>query len=138
MDTSEHPITDLVHHLLDAVQAVVSSDDAPAGSLRPAEFYYELDQVVSDYLDQNQLSAEQFESIQQQVINSIAHQFASDTQPDHPGTPVLDQHGNADLADVLAFLDQHTPADSQVYDYIHHDVVGHDLPADLGLSDPFA
>lgn len=123
--TGEHPIGDLVHQLLDAVQAVVadatdSSAPSPAGSLRPgpAEFCYELDSVISHYLDHNELSPSQYDHIQQQVVNTLAHHLSEDSS--HPdGTLSLDHHGNADMADVFSLLDHHFSAD------LHHG--GHDL-----------
>jgi hypothetical protein len=122
---SDHPIADLVHQLLDAVQAVVaeardSSSTASAGSLRPgpAEFCYELDSVISHYLDHNELSPSQYDHIQQQVVNTLAHHLSEDSS--HPdGLLSLDHHGNADMADVFSLLDHHVSAD------LHYG--GHDL-----------
>ena len=107
MDLSpEHPIADLVGSFLEAAQAVVASEDPAWLELRPAELTYELDQVVSDYLDVHQLSAEHYEAIQQGVLNSIAQHLEQEgVEADNPS--LFDSEGNAGLTDVLTLLDQH-------------------------------
>ena len=102
----DHPISDLVGAFLDAAQAVVSTFDPAQSDVRPAELSYELDQVVSNYLDEYQLSPEHFESIQQDVVNSIAHQITQDS-PVQDNTVQFDEDGNAGLHDVIALLDHH-------------------------------
>ena len=59
MDTS-HPISDLVDAFLEAAQVVVASSDPEVSEARPAGLTYELDQVVSNYLDAHQLSSEHY------------------------------------------------------------------------------
>jgi len=109
MDTS-HPISDLVDAFLEAAQAVVASVDPQNSHARPAELTYELDQVVSNYLDTHQLSPDHYDSIQQDVVNTIAHQF-TDEASDQSGGLQLDQHGNACLSDVISLLDHHYSLD---------------------------
>ena len=109
MDTS-HPISDLVDVFLEAAQAVVASVDPQNSHARPAELTYELDQVVSNYLDTHQLSPDHYDSIQQDVVNTIAHQF-TDEASDQSGGLQLDQHGNAGLSDVISLLDHHYSLD---------------------------
>ena len=117
MDTSspsflDHPISDLVGAFLEAAQAVVASSDPAVSDARPAELTYELDQVVSNYLDVHQLSPEHYEVIQQNVVNSIA-QHLSDDASEHGSAVQLDEQGNAGLTDVISLLDQHYSLDSQ-------------------------
>ena len=102
----DHPISDLVGAFLDAAQAVVSTFDPAQSDVRPAELSYELDQVVSNYLDDHQLSPEHFEAIQQDVVNSIAHQITQDSPVQSNSVP-FDEDGNAGLHDVIALLDHH-------------------------------
>lgn len=107
MDDSEtHPISDLVGAFLDAVQSVVATLDPADSDVRPAELSYELDQVVSSYLDEHQLSPEHFDAIQQDIVNSIAHQITQGSS-DQGNTVWFDEDGNAGLHDVISLLDQH-------------------------------
>ena len=107
MDLStDHPIADLVGSFLEAAQAVVASEDPAWLEVRPAELTYELDQVVSHYLDAHQLSAEHHEAIQQDVVNSIAQHLVQEGV-EAEGTSLFDPEGNAGLSDVLTLLDQH-------------------------------
>ena len=106
----DHPISDLVGAFLEAAQAVVAIADPSLGDARPAELTYELDQVVSHYLDAHQLSSEHYESIQQDVVNSIAQHF-NDDGPEYGLTIHVDDQGNAGLADVISLLDHHYSQD---------------------------
>ena len=105
MDLS-HPISDLVESFLDAAQVVVSSVEPDIIHARPAELTYELDQVVSNYLEDHQLSPDHYDAIHQAVINTIAHQF-SDGLIDEHSSSQHDQAGNSALIDVLSLLDCH-------------------------------
>jgi hypothetical protein len=138
----DHPIGDLVHQLLGAVQAAAADVDpgasaSSAGSLPPAEICYELDSVISQYLEHNELSPSQYEHIQQQVVNSLAHHLSGDGL--HDGFSGLDgSHGEASSADGLLSLDHHGNADmadvlSLLHDYVSADV--HAGGAHLGLGD---
>ena len=111
LSSFDHPISDLVGAFLDAAQAVVSSSDPALSEVRPAELSYELDQVVSNYLDQHQLSPSHFEAIQQDVVNSIAHQITQESS-DNANTVQFDDDGNAGLHDVIALLDHHYAYDA--------------------------
>lgn len=106
----DHPISDLVGAFLEAAQAVVAIADPSLGDARPAELTYELDQVVSHYLDAHQLSSEHYEAIQQDVVNSIAQHF-NDDGPEYGLTIHVDDQGNAGLADVISLLDHHYSQD---------------------------
>ena len=112
----DHPISDLVGEFLDAAHTVVSTSDPALSDARPAELSYELDQVVSNYLDQHQLSSVHFEAIQQDVVNSIAHQMTQDPLGDVYSVH-FDADGNAGLHDVIALLDHH-----YAYDLSHDHV----------------
>lgn len=111
LSSFNHPISDLVGAFLDAAQALVFTFDPNQSDVRPAELSYELDQVVSNYLDEHQLSPENFDAIQQDVINSIAHQITQDL-PTQDNTVQFDEDGNAGLQDVIALLDHHYAYDS--------------------------
>ena len=114
MDTS-HPISDLVDAFLEAAQAVVASSDPEVSEARPAELTYELDQVVSNYLDAHQLSTEHYDAIHQDVVNTIAHHLGDDAS-DHAPAISLDEHGNAGLSDVITLIDHHY---SDSFDLMH-------------------
>jgi hypothetical protein len=109
----EHPISDLVGAFLEAAQTVVASGEAVAEQHRPAELTYELDQVVSNYLDAHQLSTEHYDVIQQDVLNTIARQLAEESSraTDTSHTQLFDHQGNAGLADLLTLLDHHVVGD---------------------------
>ena len=113
--SSDHPISDLVEAFLEAAQAVVGSTDPAISDARPAELSYELDQVVSAYLDDHQLPADLFEAIQQDVLNRIADQVAQD-DADSGTDLAVDESGNTALSDVLAYLDQHFDSDPPALD----------------------
>jgi hypothetical protein len=122
----EHPIGDLVDALLEAVQSVVLATEENSSQARPAEFIYELDQVVSNYLDDHQISAEQFDSIQQDVVNSLAHQLVDDSIDDG-SAHVFDDQGNASLTDVALLLDE-------TYSFDHHSIASTDHGFDPGFA----
>lgn len=107
MDTSDsHPISDLVGSFLDAAQSLLASPSGLVRDTLPAELTYELDQVVSHYLDVNELSPDCYHAIQQDVVNSLANDLLAEA--DHEsGLIAFDDHGNAGLTDVISFLDQH-------------------------------
>jgi hypothetical protein len=109
-DGHHHPISDLVQSFLEAAQALVDSSDPVISDSRPAELSYELDQVVSTYLEDHQLSPALFESIQQDVLNTIADQFSDAVDGGLADLPWL-EGGDAALNDVLAYLDQHLESD---------------------------
>jgi hypothetical protein len=109
-ETNDHPISDLVQSFLEAAQALVGSSDPAVSEARPAELSYELDQVVSTYLEDHQLSPALFESIQQDVLNTLADQFSDQGEEGLADLP-WDNGGDAGLNEVLAYLDQHLDGD---------------------------
>lgn len=126
---SAHPISELVDALLASVQLVAASDEV-AAPMRPAEFVYEIDQLVSTYLADNHLSSEQYDLIQQDVINSLAHQLVDDSD-DPAGTGVFDEFGNAGLTEVASLLDDYCGTD-------HHDDIAGLAGSSLIVDDGFA
>ena len=107
---TEHPISELVDALLASVHMVAASDDVEA-PMRPAEFVYEIDQLVSNYLSTNQLSSEQYDLIQQDVINTLAHQLVDDDSGSGSTEFVFDEFGNAGLSEVASLLDDYCSSD---------------------------
>ena len=97
----------LVDTFLEVAQALANSEEAVAPELRPAELSYELDQVVSHFLDDHQLSAEHHEALQQEVLNSIAQHLVDEGARTDDGSALFDPDGNAGLVDVLSLLDEH-------------------------------
>lgn len=88
-------------------EAVRSSPDLAAQEARPAELIYELDQVVSSYLDEQQLSSDAYQLIQQDVLNTIAHDLAEQYEDLAHLDVSFDAAGHADPAAVMAAMDHH-------------------------------
>jgi hypothetical protein len=86
--------------------AVRASPDLQDQEDRSAELVYELDQVVTTYLDEQGLSVDAYQLIQQDVLNSIAHDLIN--QPDALDAFYVsfDADGNADPSAVVAAIDQ--------------------------------
>lgn len=132
---SYHPISDLVDAFLEAAQAVAASSDQEISDARPAELTYELDQVVSNYLDAHELSTEHYDAIHQDVVNTIAHHFGDDSSG-HASSLTLDEQGNAELTEVITLINQHfsdpgelrhdplADANAFVVDPSHHGPIG--------------
>ena len=100
-------IAGLIKTFFDAVR---SSPDLAAQEARPAELVYELDQVVSSYLEEQQLSSDAYQLIQQDVLNNIAHDLADQHQDLADLGVSFDAAGNADPAAVMAAMDHHFDA----------------------------
>ena len=96
------PIGGLVSTYLETMQS--SGDLDGDGNVSVAELAYGLDEAVTSFLEMNSLSADEYESIQQEVFNQLAHQL-TDLDPDNPVEIALDEVGDADAASVLAALD---------------------------------
>ena len=102
---------DVIAGLIDTFfDAVRSSPDLAAQEARPAELVYELDQVLSSYLDEQQLSSDAYHLIQQDVLNNIAHDLAEQHQGLADLDVSFDADGNADHAAVMAAMDHHFEA----------------------------
>ena len=100
LDAAGDALAGLIESFFEAVR---SSPDLADQEARPAELVYELDQVVSTYLDDQHLSAADHHLIQQDVLNTIAHDLADlDVS--------FDADGNADPAAVMAAMDHHFEA----------------------------
>jgi K+-sensing histidine kinase KdpD len=91
-------------------EAVRSSPDLAAQEARPAELIYELDQVVSSYLDEQQLSSDAYQLIQQDVLNNIAHDLAEQYEDLAHLDVSFDAAAHADPAAVMAAMDHHFEA----------------------------
>ena len=102
MDDDPYPIGDLVSTYLESMQT--SGDLDGDGNVSVEELAYGLDEAVTSFLEANSLSADEYESIQQEVFNQLAHQL-TDLDPDNPVEIALDEVGDADAASVLAALD---------------------------------
>ena len=100
-------IAGLIKTFFDAVR---SSPDLAAQEARPAELVYELDQVLSSYLEEQQLSSDAYQLIQQDVLNNIAHELAEQHQALADLDVSFDADGNADHAAVMAAMDHHFEA----------------------------
>ena len=104
------PITTTVTGLVDQFLEMASSPDVepPGSDSRQAGLMYELDTLVSDYLDQNQLSSDEFHHLEQQVLNTIAEDLinGSEVQNENGSLDLTqDELGNFDAESVFTALD---------------------------------
>ena len=99
----ESSITDVVSQFLDMARG--AEIDSPGTSTRQAGLMHELDSLVSDFLDQNQISSEEYNSLEQQILNSVAEELILDS--DHHDSLDLraDDQGNYDAESVMAAID---------------------------------
>ena len=108
--TTMQPLTATITELVDQFLEMASSPDVePRGSdSRQAGLMYELDTLVSDYLDQNQLSTDEFNHLEQQVLNTIAEDLINDSEELNENDSLdlaQDELGNFDAESVLTALD---------------------------------
>ena len=100
------PITELVDQFLEMAS---SPDVEPPGSdSRQAGLMYELDTLVSDYLDQNQLSTDEFHHLEQQVLITIAEDLINGSEALNENDSLdltQDELGNFDAESVFTALD---------------------------------
>ena len=97
------PITELVTQFLDMARN--SEIEPPGSGARQAGLMYELDTLVSDFLDQNQMSGDEFHNLEQQVLNSIAEDLISDSNENDSLALDHDELGNFDAESVFTALD---------------------------------
>jgi len=109
-DSSPYPVNDLISSFIEAVKGLASSADLSQAHSTSAEMNYELDQVISNYLDLHGISPSSYDSIQQDVVNTIASSLSSHHQEHGPACQ-FDEHGNANLSDVITLLDHHYMSD---------------------------
>ena len=104
------PITATITELVDQFLEMASNPDVePLGSdSRQAGLMYELDTLVSDYLDQNQLSTDEFHHLEQQVLNTIAEDLISESEALNENDSLdlpQDELGNFNAESVFTALD---------------------------------
>ena len=104
------PITTTVTELVDQFLEMASSPDVepPGSDSRQAGLMYELDTLVSDYLDQNQLSSDEFHHLEQQVLNTIAEDLINESETLNENDSLdltQDELGNFDAESVFTALD---------------------------------
>ena len=97
------PITELVSQFLDMARN--SEIEPPGSGARQAGLMYELDTLVSDFLDQNQMSGDEFHNLEQQVLNSIAEDLISGSNENDSLALDHDELGNFDADSVFTALD---------------------------------
>ena len=104
LDVVGEGIANLIEAFFTAVRA---SPDLQDQEGRSAELVYELDQVVSTYLDEQGLSADAYQLIQQDVLNTIAHDLINQQDALDDCDVSFDADGNADPSAVVAAIDHH-------------------------------
>lgn len=94
-------IPDLVNQFIETVQInnLVSSDI----SSRQGNLMYELDGLISKYLDHNELSSDEFINLEQKVLNAIAEDLIESY--DVKLTHDCDSNGNFNPESVINALD---------------------------------
>ena len=110
MTESNHfmdPITTTVTELVDRFLEMARSPnvEAPGSDARQAVLMYELDSMVSDFLDQHQLSSDEFMLLEQQVLKSIAEELTLEEADSGDLQLNPDDEGNFSADSVLAALD---------------------------------
>ena len=106
MDSSSlsESISDLVNQFLDLSRSPEMETSDSVGS--HLGLMYELDSLVSNFLDQNQLSADQFNAIEQQVLNSLAEDVILEADVESGSFELaMNDQGNYDADAVLTALD---------------------------------
>ena len=104
------PLTATITELVDQFLEMASSPDIepPGSDSRQAGLMYELDTLVSDYLDQNQLSTDEFHHLEQQVLNTIAEDLINESEALNENDSLdltQDKLGNFDAESVFTALD---------------------------------
>ena len=102
-DSNMASIPELVTQFLDTAKE--SGANALDSATRQADLMYELDTLVSDFLDQNQMSGDEFHNLEQQVLNSIAEDLISDNSENDSLALDHDELGNFDAESVFTALD---------------------------------
>ena len=102
-DSNMASIPELVTQFLDTAKE--SGANALDSATRQADLMYELDTLVSDFLDQNQMSGDEFHNLEQQVLNSIAEDLISDSNENDSLALDHDELGNFDAESVFTALD---------------------------------
>ena len=95
-------VEDLVSSYLESMHSAGDLDGSE--DLSQSEFASDLDLAVSDYIDANALSADEYGAIEQEVFNLLSEQI-NDLDPDSPVDIQIDDQGNADAAELIAALD---------------------------------
>ena len=102
-DSNMTSIPELVTQFLDTARG--SGANHLDSVTRQADLMYELDTLVSDFLDQNQMSGEEFHNLEQEVLNSIAEDLISERNENDSRSLDHDELGNFDAESVFAALD---------------------------------
>lgn len=100
---TEGTITDVVAQFLEMARS--SEIDSPGSSTRQADLTYQLDSLVSDFLDQNQISSEEYNSLEQEVLNSVAEELVFESEQNDTLDLSADDQGNYKAESVLAAID---------------------------------
>jgi hypothetical protein len=131
-DAVPEPIGTLIDSFFAALKA---SPDLASMPERPAEMAYELDQVVSTYLEDHQLSAEAYHQIEHEVLNTLAVELQADHPDPHGlGFPV-DAAGNVDPFAVFSALDEHLADLQTPHGFcLDNQDLGSALVAELGVD----
>ena len=99
-------ITELVSQFLELARN--SNIEPPGSGARQAGLMHELDTLVSDYLDQNQLSTDEFHYLEKQVLNTIAEDLINESEELNENDPLdlsQDELGNFEAESVFTALD---------------------------------
>ena len=102
-DSDMTSIPELITQFLDTAR--VSGANYLDSATRQADLMYELDTLVSDFLDQNQMSGEEFHNLEQKVLNSIAEDLIGESNENDSLSLDHDELGNFDAESVFTALD---------------------------------
>ena len=85
-------ILELVNQFLDTANSLAPT--STGGTERQASLMYELDNLISNYLDENQMSTDDYAALEQQVLNSLAEQIILDSEDNTETNLGADDNGN--------------------------------------------
>ena len=96
-------VSELVNQFLDMANSLARSSTESTD--RQASLMYELDSLISNYLDENQLSTDDYAALEQQVLNSLAEQIILEGDEAKEIDLGADDNGNFAAESVFSALE---------------------------------
>lgn len=96
-------VSELVYQFLDMANSLAKG--STGNPERQASLMYELDSLISNYLDENQLSTNDYAALEQQVLNSLAEQIILEGDDPREIDLGADDNGNFAAESVFSALE---------------------------------
>jgi len=96
-------VSELVNQFLDMASSL--GRGSTGNPERQASLMYELDSLISNYLDENQLSTDDYAALEQQVLNSLAEQIILEGDGTREIDIGADENGNFAAESVFTALE---------------------------------